>query len=60
MEDRQNAKKFLQEEREKRTQECGKKLAELLKEFDCSLASYQELVNGMPKGPASIVLVAND
>jgi len=39
----EEAKKLLEEEKQKRVQECAKELAEILKKYDCDLRSYVNL-----------------
>jgi hypothetical protein len=55
-----DARQAIAEAKRQRAADCGEELSELLRRHDCSLASYQELVNGIPKGPAQVVIVANE
>lgn len=54
------ARQAIAQARKDAVAQCGEELGELLRRHNCSLASYQELVNGMPKGPAQIIVVANE
>lgn len=54
------AKQTVAEAKRKSVEDCGEELRALLEKYKCSLASYQELMNGIPKGPAQIVIVSND
>lgn len=44
--------------RQARVKQCGVELQALLEKHGCALQSYQEIVNGMPSGPARILIVA--
>lgn len=54
------AKQAIMEAKNKAIQQCQAELIALLKKHNCSLASYQELVNGTPKCPAQIMVVHNE
>lgn len=38
-------------------EECGRELAALLARYNCALITEQRLINGMPEGPAKIVII---
>jgi len=51
---------LLQKDQEKRVQQCGKELNELLQRLNCKLTVRQMWTDGIPDGKASIVILAND
>lgn len=53
-------KTLLQKNKQDRIDRCGKELNALLQRYQCQLQTHQVWENGLPKGPANIVLVAND
>lgn len=57
--DREELTRALTQEREARVKKCNEELAAVLKKHDCGLVSYQELINGMPRGPAVVQVVPN-
>lgn len=56
----EEAKQAIVNARQERVQECGRELASLLDKYGCSLVSRQELINGIARGPAEIIIVANE
>jgi hypothetical protein len=55
-----DARQALVAARDQNVRACQAELAELLKKYNCTLASHQEWVNGMPQGPARIILLPAD
>lgn len=51
---------LLQKDQEKRIQQCGKELNDLLQKYNCKLSIKQVWTDGLPDGKASIVILAND
>lgn len=53
-------KMLLQKDQEKRIQQCGRDLNDLLQKYNCKLSIKQVWTDGIPDGKASIVILAND
>ncbi len=51
------AQTVIEADKRRRIAECGKELNILLEKYKCSINSQQILVNGIPNGPAQLVIV---
>jgi hypothetical protein len=52
------ARQALLEDRQRREQECSRRLDALCQELNCRIAFVQQVVNGVPE-PGRLVVIAN-
>jgi hypothetical protein len=55
--DMDEAKKAIEADRAERVEACGTAIREACERYQCEIHTHQELIDGMPKGPAQVIIV---